>query len=383
MLKSVLKLGNKKSFIKEKNVMKKWRKVMKIIGIIIFVIAICGVVFLLFWKPLGQGIFVSEDNYAQKTDLYYDGTFHDNPEISVMNGKESEFHNEQTIPNKEIPIHRLNHIPKANINDLKWVWFGHSSSMLQIQGFNVLIDPVFSEYSSPVQGFGPKRFSKVPIDKKNLPNIDVLVISHDHYDHMDYHTIIDIDDKVKNYCVPLGIENHLKRWGIDEKKIHVMAWWDEVSIDGLKIIATPGRHYTGRLPWQSNTTLWCGFIFQNEQYQAYYTGDTGYGNHFKEIYDKFGAMDLLILEDGQYDQSWESIHLLPKQGIQAVKDIHAKWTVPVHWGTFSISYHAWDDPIKQITTFAKQENLNVATPMIGQIIDYHQIQNYQEHWWEE
>lgn len=359
------------------------KKGIKILVIIVVVVALIAVLFIKLWQPFGKGISsANKQTYSQKTDLFYDGTFHGDPEISIMNDNESEFgDDEKLIPDGQIPIEHLDSIPKANIDELKWVWFGHSSSMLQMQGLNIMIDPVFSDYASPVSGFGPKRFSEVPIDEENLPQIDILVISHDHYDHLDYNTIKDIDDKVKIYCVPLGVENHLIRWGVDKSKIHSMAWYDEVEVAGLKIIATPGRHYTGRLPWQNNTTLWSGYVFKSQDYQTYYTGDTGYGDHFKEIYDKFGAMDLLILEDGQYDKSWEAIHLLPEQGIQAAKDVEAKWVVPVHWGTFSICYHAWDDPIKQITTRAIQAGINVATPLIGQIIDYQNIEQYQEQWW--
>lgn len=360
------------------------KKVLKIFVVVLLVFAIIAMLFIKLWQPFGQEINMADKKvYSEKTDMFYDGSFHDNPDISVMNDSESEFSNhEQKIPKDTMPVHSLTSIPNASIDDLKWIWFGHSSSMLQMQGLNILIDPVFSEYASPVQGFGAKRFSDLPITKENLPAIDVLVISHDHYDHLDYATIKDIDKKVKSYCVPLGVEKHLLRWGVDKEKIHSMAWWQEVEISGLTITATPGRHYTGRLPWQTNTTLWSGFVFQNEKYKSYYTGDTGYSNYFKEIYEKFGAMDFVILENGQYDKSWEAIHLLPEQGIQAVKDLQAKWVVPVHWGTFSISYHAWDEPIKQMTALAKKEKMNIATPLIGEIVDYTYIEQYQKNWWE-
>ena len=317
-----------------------------------------------------------------RNSLYKKEIFHGNPEIQLMTGQKSEYKNEEKVPKGEIPVHQLKKIEKAKNDELKWIWFGHSSSLLQIEGKNVLMDPVFSNYTSPIPFIGPKRFTKLPIDIEKVPSIDVLAISHDYYDHLDYQTIKQIDKKVKEYCVPLGVEKHLLRWGIDENKIHVMNWWDEVKIDGLTIISTPGRHFTGRVPWRNNTTLWSGYVFKNNKYTTYFTGDTGYGNHFKEVYEKFGDIDLLMIEDGQYDKSWSNIHMLPKDGIQAMKDLHAKWTVPVHWGAFCICNHAWDDPIKQITTRSQKENLNVATPKIGEIVDYSHIETYQEHWWE-
>lgn len=361
-----------------------FKKIFKIVVIVLIIVAIIALLFIKLWEPFGQSVSLSDAQlYSSKTDLFYDGTFHGNPEISVMNDNKSEFSDhEETVPTGKIPVHTLENIPSASEDDLKWIWFGHSSSMLQMQGLNILIDPVFSDYASPVQGFGAKRFSDLPISIEKLPAIDILVISHDHYDHLDYATIKAIDDKVKSYCVPLGVEKHLIRWGVDERKIHSMAWWDEVQVDGIKITATPGRHYTGRLPWQTNTTLWSGYVFQNEKYQSYYTGDTGYGNHFQEIYEKFGTMDFVMLENGQYDKSWEAIHLLPEQGIQAIKDLHAEWVVPVHWGTFSLGYHAWNDPILQISSLTQKENINMATPLIGDIVDYQNIQDFQENWWE-
>lgn len=251
-----------------------------------------------------------------------------------------------------------------------------------MQGLNILIDPVFSKYASPVAVFGPKRFSSLPIEIEDLPKIDVVVISHDHYDHLDYATIIKINNKVKNYCVPLGVDKHLIRWGIQASKIHTMAWWDIVDLKGLKITATPANHFSGRLPWTNNTTLWCGYVFENKNYKTYYTGDSGYSNYFKEINKKFGEIDFMILEDGQYDKKWKKIHMTPFQALQAAKDIQAKWVVPIHWGTFSISFHDWDDPINQITNLAEKQQINVVTPLIGEIIDYNQIEKYQTKWWQ-
>lgn len=359
------------------------KKIMKVIVIVLLLICIIGILFLLFWTPFGRSPSKQDkESYEKKVSYFYDGIFHGDPEISVMSGNKSDFSKEEnTIPKKEIPVKLLKDIPMADKDSMKVVWFGHSSSMLQLQGKNILIDPVLSQYSSPVRGFGSKRFSKIPIQPEQLPEIDMLVISHDHYDHLDYKTIKEVDSKVKEYLVPLGVDKHLLRWGVDEKKIHVMAWWDEVQIDDLRITSTPGRHYSGRLPWNNNTTLWSGYVFQNDKYKVYYTGDTGYGDFFQDIYNKFGAMDLMLLEDGQYDKAWEAIHMLPEQGIKAAETVQASWVIPVHWGAFSLSYHSWDDPIKQITKLGDEHGINIATPRIGEIVDFSKISDYQECWW--
>lgn len=364
--------------------MKLFLKIMKILLIIIVVIASISFLFIRFYKPFGQGISAQDKNdYAQRTDAFYDGYFHGKPEISIMNDKESQFDGKNTTSSGKIPVNKIQSIPSASKDELKFIWFGHSSSMLQMDKKNILIDPVFSDYASPVAGFGVKRFSELPILSEDLPLIDIVIISHDHYDHLDYSTIKAIDKGVSYYCVPLGVENHLTRWGVDEDKIYTFAWWEEVEFGDLKITSVPGRHYSGRLPWQMNTSLWSGFVFESTKHTAYYTGDTGYGDHFKEIYEKFGDIDLMILENGQYDDSWEAIHMLPPQGIQACKDVNASWIIPVHWATFSLGYHPWDDPIKQITKLASEEGLNIATPLIGDIVNYSNINDFSQQWWED
>ena len=194
------------------------RKILKIVGIVIVSIGIVVLLFIKFWPSLdGSVTEVDQKEYNARNSLYKKGIFHGNPEIQLMTGQKSEYKNEEKVPKGEIPVHQLKKIEKAKKNELKWIWFGHSSSLLQIEGKNVLMDPVFSNYTSPIPFIGPKRFSKLPIDIENMPSIDVLAISHDHYDHLDYQTIKQIDKKVKEYCVPLGVEKHLLRWGVKRK----------------------------------------------------------------------------------------------------------------------------------------------------------------------
>lgn len=312
--------------------------------------------------------------YQKRNKLYRKGIFHCDPEID-FHGQKSDYKNEERIPKRNIPINYLDKID--NSNDLRFIWFGHSSFLIQLDNMNILVDPVFSNCASPVSFIGPKRFSELPIDIDKMPIIDLLVISHDHYDHLDYKTIKQLDNKVKKYLVPLGVEKHLLKWKINKDRIITISWWEEIKIKDLSIISIPTRHFSGRVPWRNNTTLWCGYLFKNNQYKVCYTGDTGYGNHFKEVYDKYGEIDLLILENGQYDKAWPNIHMMPSQGIQAIKDLHASMTIPVHWGTFSICKHAWNDSIKQL--FNRKEDLNIASIKIGEIVSYGNI--YQDYWW--
>lgn len=323
------------------------------------------------------------EEYGKRAENFKNGVFQQLFPAKLMTGEKSHFDRTRLKPEDEIPVIQLSEIPNASEDQLKWIWLGHSSSLLQIGGKNILIDPMFSDYASPIQGVGPKRFSKLPITLENMPQIDVMVISHDHYDHLDYDTIRNVDDKVKEYVVPLGVEKHLIRWGVDPSRIHNMAWWEDFEIGNIKITATPGQHFTNRLPWRSNTTLWCGYAFQANGKTVYFSGDTGYGQFFKDIRERIGDVDLLLLECGQYDQSWGQIHSFPEQGIEIIKDVNADWTIPVHWATFCICNHAWNDSIIKISRYAKEQGRNLATPKIGQTIQWDEIGEYQEHWWEE
>ncbi len=227
-------------------------------------------------------------------------------------------------------------------------WFGHSTVLLQVNGINILTDPMFSQRASPVQFAGPKAFegTKVCI-VGDLPPIDIVLISHNHYDHLDYHTILLLKDQVKAFYVPLGVGAHLESWGVDKRKIHEHDWWEESEFDStLKIVLTPSRHFSGRGP-NFNTTLWGSYVIMSGGYRFFYSGDTGYDTHFKKIGSKYGPFDLVFIETGQYSQYWPNIHMQPEQGVQAAADLGAKVLMPVHWSKFALSLHAWDEPVKR------------------------------------
>jgi L-ascorbate metabolism protein UlaG (beta-lactamase superfamily) len=266
--------------------------------------------------------------------------------------------------------------------DLSFTWMGHSSFLLQMGTTNILVDPVFSSRSSPVQFAGPRRFSELPLTADELPDIDVLFISHDHYDHLDYHLIRQIKDRVGAMIVPLGVNTILRGWGVDAEKITALDWWESVEINGVTYTLTPSQHFTGRNPLKGNSTLWGGLYLDNGLHRVYYTGDGGYNDVFKNVGERLGAPDLMIAECGQYDTAWAKIHMFPEETVQAGIDAGAEWLIPVHWGSFSICNHAWDDSIRRVTTAAENGNLLIATPQIGQTVDYSNIASYTEHWWE-
>jgi len=262
------------------------------------------------------------------------------------------------------------------------IWFGHSSYLIKISGKYILVDPVFSGHASPFS-FTTKSFAGTDIyNVEDLPEIDVLLISHDHYDHLDYKTVRQLIPKTKMVCTSLGVASHLIYWGFDKNKIIEFDWWNEYLLfDDLKFTAVPARHFSGRT-FIRNKTLWSAFVLQTNKYNLFLGADSGYGDHFKLIHEKFPSFDIAILECGQYNIAWHDIHMLPEETAQACIDLHAKVLMPVHWGKFSLSLHTWDEPIKRVCKKAAELKIKLTTPMIGEpvIID----KTYPDkRWWQE
>ncbi len=251
------------------------------------------------------------------------------------------------------------------------VWFGHSSYFIRIGGTNILVDPVFSGHASPFS-FTAKSFPGANVyGVDDIPPVDILIITHDHYDHLDYETVLKLRSKTTLVCTSLGVASHLVYWGFDKNNIIEFDWWDSKNISpGIKISTTTARHFSGR-SFVRNKTLWSAFILDAYGYKIYIGGDSGYDNHFKRIGDTFGSFDLAILESGQYNTAWPQIHMMPEETVQASVDLKAKVLLPVHWGKFSLSMHAWDEPVRRVMAKAGELGVRVTTPMIGEqvIID--------------
>jgi L-ascorbate metabolism protein UlaG (beta-lactamase superfamily) len=261
------------------------------------------------------------------------------------------------------------------------VWFGHSSYLLRIDGINILVDPVFSGNAAPVS-FMVKAYPGSNIYAvADLPDIDILLLTHDHYDHLDYHTIIALRTKVKKIVTALGVGSHLEYWGFDRNIITEFDWWDAHSVvPGLLLTAAPARHFSGRGITRGKT-LWTSFVLKTASHKIYIGGDSGYDSHFCEIGDKYGPFDIAILESGQYNAHWPHIHMMPEETVQASIDLKATVLLPVHWGKFTLSMHPWNEPVKRIIKKAAELNATVTTPMIGEpvVLDNHYPVT---HWWE-
>lgn len=348
---------------------------------IILVILIIAILFLFLYPGVGKlPNKEKREDYAKRTKYYYNNKFHNIEDDSIMTGTYKKNKGTEIIPKEEIPVKKITSIPKTDSFTITWL--GHSSLFIQMSNKNILIDPVLTKYASPVGFTGSKRFSEIALLPENVPEIDYLLLSHDHYDHMDYQTIKQIDKKVKQYIVPLGVENYLIGWGIDSKKIITMGWWYNMTLENFSITATPSNHYSGRNPIKANSTWWCGYFISDSNNSIYYTGDSGYTKSFKEVYKQLGEVDVLLGDSGQYNESWATVHMNPNQDLQVAQDVHAKYYIPIHWGTFALSDHNWYDPGEIATENADKYGVNVITPQIGEYVKYEEIENYKTKWWE-
>ena len=362
-----------------------FRIITKILTVII-ILAILIILFLNFWPSLGGNINQNDKKEYEKRALnYIDGKFQNEKEINLKYKKTENVYmsKKDAKPKEKLKIETPEFLENPSEEDLTITWLGHASTLIEISKMKVLIDPMFSSYSSPLQFIGPKRFSDSPLEIEDLPNIDIVIITHDHYDHLDYNTIKKIKNKVDKFIVPLGVEKHLEKWGIDKNKIISMVWWEEIQINKLTVVCTPSQHYSNRSIDDKNNTLWASFILKNDNYQIYQSGDTGYAEHFKKIYQKYGEFDLVLLDTGQYNNSWKEVHMNPEESVNSALDLHAKVAMPIHWGTFNLASHPWDDPGVRFTKEAKEKSLISITPLIGQTVNYKNYNDYiYNNWWD-
>lgn len=261
------------------------------------------------------------------------------------------------------------------------IWLGHSSYFMQIDGKRILVDPVLSGSASPIPG-GGKSFRGTDVATADeLPTIDFLFISHDHYDHMDYETLKKLKDKVGKVICGLGVGQHLEEWGYPESKIIEKDWNEEVDLgDGFMVHTTTARHFSGRSIYTANT-LWMAYVLQTPTLKIYIGGDSGYDTHFAEIGEKYGPFDLAILENGQYDLAWKYIHMQPEEVLQAAKDLKAKVLFPVHSSKFVLANHAWYEPLERISNLADTDAMPLLTPLIGEKVDLKNKRPILKRWW--
>ncbi len=271
-------------------------------------------------------------------------------------------------PRKPVPVERMTRKSLLAAPDNSVYRLGHSSMLMKLGGEFWLTDPVFCERAFPVQWAGPRRFHKPPIALANLPPIKGVLLSHDHYDHLDKSAIAQLADKTEYFLTPLGVGDLLQEWGVDAGKIHQFDWWQSGTVDGVECVATPAQHFSGRGARDSNKRLWCSWTILTDEFRIFFSGDSGYFAGFREIGEQYGPFDLTCIETGAYDKNWVDIHMLPEQSLQAHLDLRGKCMMPIHNGTFDLSIHPWYEPFERVYAAAKTHGVHLATPRMGQAV---------------
>ncbi|SPO65559.1 Hydrolase [Pseudomonas sp. JV241A] len=262
------------------------------------------------------------------------------------------------------------------------VWrLGHSTVLLKLRERFYITDPVFAERASPVQWAGPRRFHQPPLKLDELPPLTAVILSHDHFDHLDEQAIRQLATSTEHFIAPLGVGDILIAWGVPATKVRQLDWWQETSVEGVRFIATPAQHFSGRGLFDSNSTLWASWVMIDDQLKVFFSGDTGYFDGFKAIGKQYGPFDLTLIETGAYNLNWPDVHMQPEQSLQAHLDLRGRWLLPIHNGTFDLSTHSWHEPFDRILALANAAQVPLSTPQIGERVSIEQPHSGPA-WWQ-
>ncbi len=272
---------------------------------------------------------------------------------------------EAFLPQK-IEAGQFLHPPESG---LRLTWLGHASVLIEIDGQRILTDPMWSQRSSPFSWIGPTRWYEPPIAITDLPPIDAVLISHDHYDHLDMKTILAMRNWKSRFIVPLGVGEHLRYWGIPSAQIDEVDWWDQIPLGGVSVVCTPARHASGRFLFDKDATLWAGYAIVGASHRVYFSGDTGPFPAMKDIGDRFGPFDVTMIEIGQYHRAWPDWHIGPEQAVAAHQTVRGKVMLPIHWALLTLAYHGWTEPAERVLRAAASRSVSVLLPRPGESIE--------------
>lgn len=297
-----------------------------------------------------------------------------------------------TVPKAPVPVVALTLAELDVAPDRSLFRLGHSTMLIKLHGGFWITDPMFAERASPVQWMGPKRFHAPPIALDDLPPLRGVILSHDHYDHLDRATILQLAKTTGVFLTPLGVGDRLIAWGVDAAKVRQFDWWQGTVIDGVQFTATPAQHFSGRGLFDGNRTLWASWVIVDGANDAnasddgalrlFFSGDTGYFDGFKEIGRRFGPFDVTMLETGAYDPQWPYVHMQPEQTVQAHQDLRGRWLLPVHNGTFDLAMHGWQEPFDRVLALSAERGIALTTPRMGERLDL-SVPHVATRWWRE
>jgi len=349
-----------------------FRRVMQAFGASALIALVAAVV--VAWRPLGHRATGERRTRMEASPQWHAGHF-ENPQplqndmigaLLAMRDASDVSAPSSSVPHDRIDPQRFVSPPASG---LRITWMGHSTTLVEIDGARVLLDPVWSTRPTPLPGVGPARWYAPLIALDSLPRIDAVVISHDHYDHLDVPTVTALARTGTRFVVPLGLGAHLEYWGVRPEQLVELDWWDSTSIGGLHIVSTPARHASGRMLIDNNATLWSGFAIVGPAHRVYYSGDTGLFPALRDIGAKYGPFDCTLIEIGQYHRAWPDWHIGPEQAIEAHTMLRGRVLLPVHWGLFRLAYHGWTEPIERATASASARSVVMATPRPGESVE--------------
>jgi L-ascorbate metabolism protein UlaG (beta-lactamase superfamily) len=326
------------------------------------------------WRAFGQGAKGARLARIEKSPEFQDGHF-ENPQplendawemITGLVGASP--HTSPNPPPRVAPIDpaRFRTPPPSG---LRVTWFGHASVLVEIDGRRFLTDPVWSDRASPFTWMGPSRWYPPPIAISELPAIDAVLVSHDHYDHLDHPTIVALAARGTTFVVPLGVGAHLEYWGVPLSRIVELDWWEKKAFGELEVVCTPARHASGRALWDQNSKLWASYSMVGPRHRAFFSGDTGLFPGMKEIGEKLGPFDVTLIEVGQYHRAWPDWHIGPEQAVAAHRLLRGKVMLPIHWGLFTLAYHGWTEPGERALAAAARDGTTLALPLPGQSVE--------------
>ena len=288
----------------------------------------------------------------------------------------------QTRPDQPLPeVRSLPDDFGDSAGNVKFTWLGHATVLMSIDNKTILVDPTFSPSAAPVS-WAVKRFQPPAIDIESLPKIDAIIISHDHYDHLDMDTIKHFIATEATFFVPLGVGAHLIRWGVPASRITELDWWQSTRLDGLEFICMPAQHFSGRIGlFHNQTSLWASWMVKSSASSVYFSGDSGYADHYRLIGERYGPFDLVFMDAGQYNPRWRQVHNLPDEAVQAFEDLRGKAMVPTGWGMFTLALHDWFEPAVLVDRMGAERGLDVIIPRLGALVDM-SARRPPDRWWE-
>ena len=367
-----------------------WRRLLRGLGfgvatLLVGVLALGLAVLVDGWEAIGHAPTGARSQAMRASPQWDDGVF-ENPQPLWNDpiGMFTEFLHPQddVVPADPIPVESVeaSRFETPPASGLRVTWLGHSTVLIEIDGHVLLTDPVWGSRTSPVDWLGPERWYAPPLALDELPKLDAVLLSHDHYDHLDYPTIVALANHDTRFFAPLGVGAHLEGWGVPAERIEDVDWWDARQVGGLTITAAPARHASGREVLDQNRTLWAGYAIRSAHHNVFFSGDTGLFPGMTEIGARLGPFALTMLEVGAYGQAWPDWHLGPEQAVRAHGMLQGEVFLPIHWGLFNLANHGWTEPIERVRVAAEEAGVAVLTPRPGQSVEP-TAAGQQERWW--